>query len=172
VSGSLASAARLALTVGAIAAVVVLAAVFTMAAVLTVGNVAKRVREIGSLRAIGWPRNLVVREILLETLVLAVAGGVVGLIGGAGLAVTIHHLAPTLRVQASSLAVGASNLGALVHQSNVGVVSRTVALDVPVLALTAVEALSVALVGGGLAGLVGSVRAARLAPAAALRDVN
>lgn len=48
-------------------------------------SVFERTREIGILRAIGWRRGRVVRMILLESLVLSVAGAVVGIVGGVAL---------------------------------------------------------------------------------------
>jgi len=172
VSGSLSAASTLASDVGAIAALAVLIAAFGIAIVLTLANVSKRVREIGSLRAMGWPRGLVVREILAETVLIALAGGVLGLLLGIGAAAWVSAAAPSLSVNASSLAVGASSLGALVHQATTGAISSKVRLAVPVHLATVLLGLGAAVLGGVIAGLIGGTRAARLAPAQALRDLN
>jgi len=45
-------------------------------------SVAERTREIGMLRAVGWPRRLVVRTILFEGVLLSTIGGAIGLLLG------------------------------------------------------------------------------------------
>jgi ABC-type lipoprotein release transport system permease subunit len=172
VSGSLAAASTLASDVGTIAALVVLIAAFAIAVVLTISNVSKRVREIGSLRAMGWSRGLVVREILAEAILIALAGGIVGVLLGLGASAWVSAAAPSLSVSASSLAVGASSLGSIVHQASAGIINSKVRLSVPVHLTTVLLGLAAALVGGVIAGIIGGSRAAGLAPAQALRDVN
>ncbi len=49
-------------------------------------SVLERTRQIGVLRAIGWPRRAVTRLILLESLGVGMVAGVFGVIGGVGLA--------------------------------------------------------------------------------------
>ena len=78
VTGSLGNAHKLAKDLGGALAIVVLLAAFLIAGLLTLSNVAKRVREIGSLRAIGWTRGEVVRQIMAETLGIGIIGGVLG----------------------------------------------------------------------------------------------
>jgi putative ABC transport system permease protein len=48
-------------------------------------SVFERVREIGALRALGWPKSLVVWMILLETFLLATGGALLGMLGSFGL---------------------------------------------------------------------------------------
>jgi ABC-type lipoprotein release transport system permease subunit len=172
VSGSLSAASRLAADVGTIAALVVLLAAFAIAIVLTLANVSKRVREVGSLRAMGWPRGVIVRQILTETVLIALVGGALGTLLGVGAAAIVSAAAPSLSVSASSLAVGASSLGAIVHQATTGATHSQVRLAVPVHLTVVLLGLAAALTGGIIAGLIGGTRAARLAPAEALRDIN
>lgn len=172
VTGSLASAHRLASDLGGALAIVVLLAAFAIAALLTLSNVAKRVREIGSLRAIGWSRGLVVRQIIAETLGIGVLGGVLGIGLGLIISAIIGAVGPGLPVTSSGLAVGASSIGSLTHQATTGTISTIVHLTAPISVNSLLLGFAGALLGGLLAGIVGGWRAARLSPATALRDLG
>ena len=172
VSGSLNNAHKLANDLGGALAVVVLLAAFLIAGLLTLSSVAKRVREIGSLRAIGWSRGAVVRQIMAETLGIGVVGAVIGLGVGVGVCAIIGAIGPSLSVTSTGLAVGASKLGLLVNQATTGTTTLTVHLSAPVHLATVGLAFLGAIVGGLLAGAAGGWRAARLAPASALRDLG
>ena len=160
VTGSLSNARKLANDLGGALALLILLAAFLIAGLLTLSNVSKRVREIGSLRAIGWSRGRVVRQIMAETLGIGVLGGVVGAVG------------PGLTVTSTGLAVGASNVSGLLHQTTTASVASTIHLTAPIRFLTIVIAFAGALLGGLVAGAVGGWRAARLSPASALRDLG
>src|SRR5207237_4050914 len=84
VTGSLKDAKRLADRLGGVLAIIVLGAAFVIAVLLTLSSVAKRVREIGTLRAIGWSKRMVVRQLLTETLGIGVIGAGLGLLAGLG----------------------------------------------------------------------------------------
>jgi ABC-type antimicrobial peptide transport system permease subunit len=173
VTGSLGNAHKLAKDLGGALAIVVLLAAFLIAGLLTLSNVAKRVREIGSLRAIGWTRGAVVRQIMAETLGIGIIGGVLGVLIGLAVCAAATAIGPGLSVTSTGLAVGASTLGSLVGQSTTtGTVTTTVHLTAPVSATTIAIAFACAVVGGLIAGLLGGWRAARLAPASALRDLG
>jgi len=172
VSGSLANAHKLANDLGGALAVVVLLAAFLIAGLLTLSSVAKRVREIGSLRAIGWSRGAIVRQLVGETLAIGILGGVVGVAVGTAVCLAIGAVGPGLSVTSSGLAVGASSVGQLVHQSTTGTVNSVVHLTAPIHATTVAIAFLGALLGGLIAGAFGAWRAVRLAPATALRDLG
>jgi putative ABC transport system permease protein len=55
-------------------------------------SVYERIREIGTLRAIGWRKFQVVRMILVEALVLSVAGAIVGSVGAKLMTIGLSHL--------------------------------------------------------------------------------
>jgi len=171
-SGSLANAHKLANELGGVLAIVVLLAAFLIAGLLTLSSVAKRVREIGSLRAIGWTRGEVVRQVMAETVGIGIVGGVIGVAIGAGVCAVIGAVGPSLSVTSTALSVGASTLSNLVHQSNKGTLTSVVHLTAPIHGTTILIAFAGALVGGILAGMIGGWRAARLAPASALRDLG
>jgi ABC-type antimicrobial peptide transport system permease subunit len=172
VSGSLNNAHKLANDLGGVLAIVVLLAAFLIAGLLTLSSVAKRVREIGSLRAIGWTRGQVVRQVMAETVGIGIVGGVIGVAIGVGVCAVIAAVGPGLSVTSTGLAVSASKLSGLVGLSNTGTVTSIVHLSAPVHATTILLAFAGALVGGLIAGIIGGWRAARLAPASALRDLG
>jgi ABC-type antimicrobial peptide transport system permease subunit len=172
VKGSLSNAHKLANDFGGALAVVVLLAAFLIAALLTLSSVAKRVREIGSLRAIGWSRGAVVRQIMAETLGIGVLGAVIGLGVGVAVCAIIGAIGPGLTVTSTGLAVGASHLDSLLNLKSTGSTSLLVHLTAPVHLATVGLAFVGAIVGGLLAGAAGGWRAARLAPASALRDLG
>ena len=74
VTGSLGDAKKLSSRLGGALGVIVLAAAFIIAILLTLSSVAKRVREIGTLRAIGWSKSRVVRQVLAETVGIGLFG--------------------------------------------------------------------------------------------------
>ncbi len=172
VTGSLSNARKLANDLGGALALVVLLAAFLIAGLLTLSSVSKRVREIGSLRAIGWSRGRVVRQIMAETLGIGVVGGVIGIAVGAVICLIIGAVGPALSVSSTGLAVGASKVSGLLGQTTSATVARTVHLTAPIHPLTIVIAFAGALLGGLIAGAAGGWRAARLSPASALRDLG
>ncbi|HVW80493.1 MAG TPA: FtsX-like permease family protein [Mycobacteriales bacterium] len=172
VTGSLANAHKLADDLGAALAIVVLLAGFAIAVLLTLSNITKRVREIGSLRAMGWSRGLVVRQILAETVGIGVIGGLIGIALGAGICGVIDAVGPSLSATSSGLSVGASAASALFGQSTSGSSTGSVSLTAPIETTAVILGFLGALVGGVLAGALGGWRAARLAPATALRDLG
>jgi hypothetical protein len=74
VTGSLHNAQQLASRLGGALAVIVLLAAFVIAVLLTLSSVGKRVREIGTLRALGWSKRRVVSQIVTETAGIGVLG--------------------------------------------------------------------------------------------------
>jgi ABC-type antimicrobial peptide transport system permease subunit len=172
VTGSLSNARKLANDLGGALALLILLAAFLIAGLLTLSSVSKRVREIGSLRAIGWSRGRVVRQIMAETLGIGILGGVIGVGIGAAICLIIGAVGPGLTVTSTGLAVGASNVSGLLHQATTASVASTIHLTAPIRFLTIVIAFGGALLGGLVAGAAGGWRAARLSPASALRDLG
>ncbi len=111
VTGSLSNAHTLATHLGGALAVIVLLAAFLIAALLTLSSIAKRVREIGTLRAIGWSRGRVVRQIVAETLGIGILGGVLGVGLGIAVCAIIGAVGPALSSTSSVTAVGTSSVG-------------------------------------------------------------
>jgi ABC-type antimicrobial peptide transport system permease subunit len=172
VTGSLADAHTLANNLGGALAVIVLLAAFLIAALLTLSSVSKRVREIGTLRAIGWSRGRVVRQVMGETVGIGVLGAVLGVGLGVAVCALIGALGPALTSTSSGTAVGASTVGSFVHQATTAVQSTKIHLRAPVDVGMVLLGLVSALVGGLVAGAAGGWRASRLSPAEALRDLG
>lgn len=173
VTGSLADTHNLAKDFGGVLAIIVLAAAFTIAVLLTLSSIGKRVREIGTLRAIGWSKVRVLRQILGETLGIGLIGGLLGMLVGIAVAAGVHAASPTLSATTAGVPGlnSASSLSRLFGQAT-SVHTTKVALGAPLHASTLVLGVVFALIGGALAGLFGGWRAARLAPAVALRDIG
>jgi ABC-type antimicrobial peptide transport system permease subunit len=176
VTGSLADAKKLAARLGGALTVIVLAAVFIIALLLTLSSVAKRVREIGTLRAIGWSKGMVVRQILSETVAISVLGGVIGVAVGFGVAALVAAFSPELSATSSGVpSFGSSSLssffGSTASQSAAST-TRAVHLTAPVGLTTVLIGVGFAILGGVLAGAIGGWRAARLSPAEALRNLG
>ena len=67
-----------------------------MASLLTVAAVSRRVREFGTLKALGWRSTRIIAQVMGESLVLGLAGGAAGVgLGFAGAAI-ITKVAPRL----------------------------------------------------------------------------
>ena len=174
VTGSLADAQSLTDRLGAALGVIVLAGAFAIAMLLTLSSVAKRVREIGTLRAIGWSRGRVVRQVLSETIGIGVIGGLIGIGLGFAAAAAVGAFSPPLTATSTGVpGFAGSAASALFGQATEAVSqTRTLALSAPVRPMTLLIGIGFAVVGGLLAGAVGGWRAARLSPAEALRNVG
>lgn len=171
VTGSLHDAQQLASRLGGALALIVLAAAFVIAMLLTLSSVAKRVREIGTLRALGWSRARVVRQLLAETVGIGVLGGVVGVAVGYAVAAAVRAFSPALTATSSGVAA-ASSVSAFFNRAAPSTVSTTVRLTAPISLGTIALGMACAVLGGLLAGSIGGWRAARLSPAVALRDLG
>jgi ABC-type antimicrobial peptide transport system permease subunit len=173
VTGSLADARSLADRLGGALAGVVLAAAFAIAALLTLGSVAKRVREIGTLRALGWSKRRVVGQLVAETGAIGVVGGLAGVGLGALAAWAAGRLVPTLSASSGGVpGLASSQFSALFGQAQAAATHVTVRLQAVLHPSTLLAGALFAVAGGLLAGLIGAWRAARLTPVVALRDLG
>jgi ABC-type antimicrobial peptide transport system permease subunit len=171
VTGSLHDAQQLATRLGGALTVIVLLSTFAIAVLLTLSSVQKRVREIGTLRALGWTRRRVVGQVLTETALIGVLAGVVGIAVGYVVSAAVGALSPELSATSSGVAAGASQVSELFGQTTSSL-TRSVSLTAPIHLSTIVLGMACALAGALLAGAVGGWRAARLSPAVALRDLG
>lgn len=121
---------------------VILAIGILVVFVTMMSNVRERRSEIGILRAIGYRRNHVISIILIEAVVLSLAGGVLGYITGSASALAL-----------ASIAAGPEPL--MIHSAPSG----------------AAAAVLLALASGLIAGLYPAVAASNLDPSEALRSL-
>lgn len=184
VSGSLSTASDLASNVGKWLSLVVLIAAFVVAGLLTSSAVSRRVREFGTLKALGWKSGRVTRQVVGEAVVNGLIGGVLGIAVGLAGAYAVTAVSPSLTAQlgggsgggAGGAAgggpggFGGGGGGGFARQSTSKVVD--VALSAPVSLATIALAVGLAVAGGLIAGGFGGWRASRLRPADALRRVE
>jgi len=88
-------------------------------------SVYERTREIGVLRAVGWPRGLVLRQMLGEALLLTMLSGAVGVVGSLALIELVKRIpqmgimrdmflmTPTVVLQVLALVVALGVVGGL-----------------------------------------------------------
>jgi ABC-type antimicrobial peptide transport system permease subunit len=172
VSGSLVDAKNLAASLGSALSVMGLLSAFLIASLLTLSSVTKRVRELGTLKALGWSQRLVVRQVTGESLLQGLLGGALGVLIGVACAAAIGAAGLSLDATVSSEASGGPRFAGPFGQGAVTSGSTDVALDAPVSLALIAAAVGLALLGGLVAGAVGGLRAARLRPADALRHID
>ncbi|MGZ6996396.1 MAG: ABC transporter permease, partial [Acidimicrobiia bacterium] len=173
VSGSLSDAHELSGRLGTALAIIVLAAAFVIAALLTLASISKRVREIGTLRAIGWSKNRVVGQLLTETIGIGLLGGILGIAVGAIVVGLINALSPSLSTTSVNVpGINSSSFAGVFGQSTTVARNTDVTLTAALHPSTLLLGVLFALVGGVVAGLIGGWRAARLSPVVALRDIG
>ncbi len=189
VTGSLANASSLANNLGKWLAIAVLVAAFLLASLLTASAVARRVREFGTLKALGWRSRRIVGQVMGEAIVIGIIGGAVGVALGYGGAALISKLAPPLSATIGATTGSATPNGAQQFGGGPGggagpgagngfrraanaVHTVAVHLSAPVTISSIALAVVLAIAGGLIAGSFGGWRAARLRPAAALARVE
>ncbi|MGL3805395.1 ABC transporter permease [Paeniglutamicibacter sp. R2-26] len=183
VSGSLSTASGLVSSLGTWLSVAVLAVAFLLAILLTLSGVARRTREFGTLKAIGWRNSSIVRQVAGESLVQSLLGGALGILIGLGGILAVNVIAPTLSASAAAAGPmgggaggpGTGGPGAMPGGpdavGNAVGSAADVVLNLPITPMVGALAVAIAIAGGLLAGILGGWRAARLRPAEALRSV-
>ncbi len=167
ITGSLVDAANLSNDLGLMLSIVAAAAAFLLAALLALSSVGKRVRELGTLKALGWTQGRVVRQVAGESLAQGVLGGILGVTVGLLAVGAIDLFGPTLNASSTT---GGGNLFGV--QQVAQTTSQAVSLSAPIGIEILLLGFALAVIGGLLAGAAAASRAARLRPADALRNVE
>jgi len=174
VSGSLSSTAKLAGDLGRWLSVLVLIAAFVVAALLTLAAISRRVREFGTLKALGWRSRRIIAQVIGESAAMGLLGAAVGIgLGFAGAAI-IDAIAPSLSATLTSpTGQQMQTFGPSGAQTSSPTLAHTVAVPwhAPVSPGAIGLAVILAILGGLLAGTAGSWRIAQLRPADALTRV-
>lgn len=169
VTGSLSSAAGLAANLGTWLSIAVLAAAFLMAILFTISAVSRRIREFGTLKALGWRSRRIVAQVMGEALVQGILGGVIGIGLGYLGAFLVGKFAPALTATVGGSESG-NGAGRRLAEATTQVVDVT--LTAPVTLASLGLAVALAITGGLLAGTFGGWRASRMRPADALRRLE
>jgi putative ABC transport system permease protein len=170
ITGSLVDASNLSHNLGVVLEIIVAAAAFLLAALLTLSSVGKRVRELGTLKAIGWTQRLVVRQVVGESVAQGILGGVLGIGVGVAAALLFDAFGPKLTASSTSGGSAQNFLG--LGSATVRSASTDISLHAPLSAGLLALGLVLAIAGGLIAGAAGGLRTARLRPADALRRVE
>lgn len=201
ISGSLSTASNLANSLGLGLSIAVLLAAFVLAVLLTIASVTRRVREFGTLKAIGWHSRRIVGQVMGETLVQGIIGGAVGIGLGVLGAFLVTKLSGPLTATVGATGLGSStpagfsgggfgggggggffggaSPGAFssarpgfAHTFTASNHSVTLHMTAPLSLEVFGVAVGLAILGAIIAGAIGGWRAARLQPAVALRRVE
>jgi putative ABC transport system permease protein len=171
ITGSLSSTAKLANDLGTWLSIIVLVAAFAVAVILTMAAVSRRVREFGTLKALGWSGRRIVAQVMGESAAMGMLGAAIGVCLGFAGAAIVNAIAPKL--SATLTQTTGEHIVTPAGVSN-PTVSHTV--SVPMLASVSasaiVAAVLLALAGGLAAGTFGSWRLSRLRPSDALSKVG
>lgn len=160
VSGSLSSAATLANDLGRWVAATALVAAFAVASLLTLAAVTRRIRELGTLKALGWSGRRIITQVMSESLAIGVIGAAIGVALGFAGAGLVAATAPEL---SAAVPEGAGSGNAT---------TITVPLAAHVSPIAVVMAVMLPLAGALIAGSIGAWKATRLKPASALAGVQ
>jgi putative ABC transport system permease protein len=197
VTGSISSASSLANNLGKWLAIAVLIAAFLLASLLTMSAVSRRIREFGTLKALGWKSRRVVFQVMGESIAIGIVGGAIGVGLGFLGAAAVGHFAHPLTASLGTATTGSATpggaraftgaggaggtggagrgaggfTGGFTHAAANAVPTVTEHLTAPVTLEAVLAAVILAVLGGLIAGSFGGWRAARLRPAAALSKV-
>ena len=189
VAGSLKTTAQLARSLGIWLAVLVLLVAVAVASLLTVAAVSRRVREFGTLKALGWRSGRIAGQVMGETIAMGMAGAAAGIALGLAGAVAASAAAPklTATVQTANASGqggfgGSAGAGGAIFSGTVGGpmttwanpnATHTVAVPftAPVTTGAIVLAVILAIAAAVVAGALGGWRISQLRPAEALAKV-
>ena len=110
-NGSISSAASLANNLGKWLAIAVLIAAFLLASLLTMSAVTRRIREFGTLKALGWKSRRIVRQVVGEAIVVGLVGGAAGVALGFAGAELVNKFYPPLTASLASNVTGSATPG-------------------------------------------------------------
>jgi len=171
VSGSLVDAANLTDRFVGLTSIIVMVAAFIIVSLLTVLSINKRTREIGTLKAIGWSNRKVVRQILMESIVLGIIGALLGVGLGLLSIAVLNNFDMTFTAE-----FGASELESLSSKwlgtGSDEPVTTSFNLEVVYTNTTLLIGSLLALAGSIIAGIIAAYKSSRMRPSEALRHLE
>ncbi|MCX6806767.1 MAG: FtsX-like permease family protein [Candidatus Berkelbacteria bacterium] len=171
VSGSLVSAASLTNRFIGVTSIIVVLAAFIIVSLLTILSVNKRTREIGTLKAIGWRNSEIIRQILMENVLIGIFGAILGVgLGLAGIYV-LNHFNISLSANIASTNTGEGFMRRFMGGGSSDVkanVDLKITYNYIVLTLGA----GIALIGSILAGGLAAFKSSRMRAQEALRNLE
>lgn len=180
VSGSLVSATNLTNKFIGIVSIIIVLAAFVIVSLLTILSVNKRIREIGTLKALGWSNAAIIRQIIMENIVLGLLGAALGVgMGILAIAILNHYnisLSATVADTSSSFQGMAQRFmgrggNPLATTQSTGV-TTSVELKVAYNSMILLLGAGVAFVGSIFAGALAAVKSASMKPQEALRNLE
>lgn len=170
VSGSLVSAANLTNRFILLTSVIVILSSFIIVSLLTVASINKRTREIGTLKAIGWSNAEVIRQIVAENLMLGIIGAVFGVILGSLSIFVLNKFDISFSANIENASSGFGMMRRFVEQS--AGQTASVDLDVAYSIVVFATGAGVAIIGAVVSGFFAALKASRLRPQVALRNIE
>ncbi|MDX1765516.1 MAG: FtsX-like permease family protein [Candidatus Saccharimonadales bacterium] len=170
ISGSLVQAADLTDRFGQATAMIIIISAFVIVSLLTASSVTKRTREIGTLKAIGWSKFKVVRQIISENFVIGLIGAAIG-VGFGLLAIAIFN---SNNISLEAFIENPDATADLVRSSSTAISAIQTSVDIEISPSMGVFVIGiiVAIAGALISGLIAALKAARLKPQAALRNLE
>jgi len=171
VSGSLIDSANLTNKFVGLTSVIVMIASFIIVSLLTLLSINKRTREIGTLKAIGWSNSVVVRQILMENIVLGIVGAVFGI--GFGLLAIVLLNSFDISFSAEFAKSNMESMGKMMGVSG-GSSPTTTSFDLHITYsyTTLLIGSLIATVGSVVAGIIAALKSSRMRPSEALRNLE
>ncbi|EKD56235.1 MAG: Integral membrane protein [uncultured bacterium] len=174
VSGSLVNASNLVNKFIGLVSILVVLASFIIVSLLTLLSVNKRVREIGTLKALGWSNGLVTRQIILENLVLGIFGAIIGIGLGVLAIYLINHYNITFSANFANQSTGEGGGGFMRRfaQTTQNNTATSVKLNVEYSYIIMLLGVLTAIIGSFVSGTVAAFKSAKMKPQEALRKLE
>lgn len=171
ISGSVAQAGSLAQKGSRMLALIVFIVTVLFVSILSWAGVHARTRELGTLRAIGWSRLLLVRQVLSESLALSILGAVFGSLLGVVAARALQVWLPPLTASLATASAGPAQFGLGNLAPAIGS-SATLRIAVTPNIDLVLAAMALAIAAGVIAGVIGTLLAVRVQPIQAVQRLT
>ncbi|XOU94835.1 MAG: ABC transporter permease [Candidatus Kerfeldbacteria bacterium] len=173
VTGSLIDAANLTDKFVGLTSIIVMIAAFIIISLLTVLSINKRTREIGTLKAIGWSNRIVVRQILMENIVLGIFGAALGI----GLGLLSIALLNNFDISFTAEFISGNEIDELSRKflgsgESADPVSTSFNLKVAYTYSTLLIGSLIAIVASIISGGIAAIKSSRMKPSEALRNLE